>query len=615
LAKNIKKNIKYEKNLSYLQKDFKSFRDELVSYARQHYSDKIIDFSESSLAGLFVDLAAYVGDSLSFYLDHQFNELFLDTAIENKNIEKLIRLAGVEIRGPSSSNAEVKITINVPATLSKNEYVPVANYLPVVKQESIFTSNDGIEFVLTEDVDFSRVNVNGDLIAKIESANILTNGTIESFQISMKGICTSGKTEQETFEIDNSYTPFRTITLNKENITEIISIVDSEGNDYYEVASLTQDTVFKRYDNNNADSFEVAQRLSLIPAPRRFITSRSRQTKLTTIRFGSGKEEQFDDDIIPDPSLHAIRLYGDRKTFTNIAIDPNSFLSTSTLGISPRDTTLKVTYRYGGALEDNVSAGEIKNVKVLITEFSKSIDNQVGANIRDSAIVTNEFPAYGGENEPTIEDLKISAIFGKTSQSRIVSREDLIARVYSMPANFGRVFRVGVFENSNNPHAAQLSILSRNASGNLILSHDTLKENLVTYLSAYRIISDNIDIVDGRIINVGINYEVTIKKGFIYESVIQKINSSLKKYFNIENFQIGQPIIVGEVNNIILNAEGVQSLISLNFVNISNVFNDRIYSNEKFSIIQNLNRGMLFPSLNGIFEVKYPDHDIVGRAI
>ena len=615
MPKNIKKNIKYEKNLSYLQKDFKSFRDEIISYARQHYSDKIIDFSESSLAGLFVDMAAYVGDSLSFYLDHQFNELFLDTAIENKNIEKLIRLTGVEIRGPSPSNAEVTITVTIPATLSKNEYVPVENYLPVIKQETVFTSNDGIEYILVEDVDFSRKDVNGNLIANIVSADVLTNGIIESFKMSMKGICTSAKTEQETFEIDNTYTPFRTITLNKANVSEIISVVDSDGNEYYQVESLTQDTVFKRFDNNNSDGFEVSQRLSMIPAPRRFVMSRSRQTKLTTLRFGSGKEEQFDDDIIPDPSLHAISLYGDRKTFTKISIDPNSFLTTSTLGISPRGTSLKITYRYGGALEDNVSAGEIKNVKILITEFAKSIDNQIGADIRDSAIVTNEFPAYGGENEPTIEDLKISAIFGKTSQSRIVSREDLIARVYSMPSNFGRVFRVGLFENSNNPLAAQLSILSRNPSGQLILSHDTLKENLVTYLSAYRIISDNIDIVDGKILNIGINYEVTVIKGFIYESVIQKINSSLKKYFNIENFQIGQPIIVGEINNIILNAEGVQSLISLNFVNFSKTLNNRNYSNEKFSIVENLNRGMIFPPVNGIFEIKYPEYDIVGRAV
>jgi hypothetical protein len=615
VAKNIKKEVKYKKSLSYLQKDFESFRNELTLYARQHYSDKIIDFSESSLAGLFIDLAAYVGDSLSFYLDHQFNELFIDSAVESDNIERLIRLQGVELRGPSAALVELDIEIEVPSILNNGEYIPDQSYLPTIKSNSVFSNNSGAEFTLIDDVDFNEKDENNNITAEIVSNVINADATVASFRIKKKGLCTSAKTEKEIISIDNTYESFRTVSLSNINVIEVISIIDSDGNDYYEVESLTQDTVFKRFNNNRSDSNYVSQRLTIIPAPRRYIKSRSRNTKITSIRFGSGIEENFDDDIIPDPSLYAIRQYGDRKTFTKTSIDPNSFLSTGTLGMSPRNTKLTITYRHGGGLSDNTSAGSVNNVKILITSFPEIVTTSLASNIRDTLTVTNEFPGVGGENEPSINDLKIAAILGKTTQSRIVTREDLIARVYSMPANFGRVYRVSVRDNVNNILSAQLSIISRNPSGELILSPDSLKENLSIYLNQFRIISDNIDIVDGRIINIKINYTITVIKGFLYESVIQSTNEVIKKYFNIDNFQIDQPVLIGELQNIIINTEGVHSLISLKINNLAG-FNQGVnYSSVKFDIQSNIDRGMLFPPRGGIFELKLPNKNIIGRVI
>lgn len=614
MAQNIKKKIKKQRNLSYLQKDFESFRSELVSYARQHYPDKIYDFSESSLAGLFVDMAAYVGDTMSYYLDHQFNELFLDTAVENDNIERLIRLNGIDIRGPSPSTCELRIEVTIPAALVRGEYVPEASYLPKINSKSIFSADNGTEFELLDDVDFAKTDNTGNYIYKIEDSFINADGSIDSFIISRVGTCSSSKLVTETFEIDNSYVPFRTITLQNEDVAEIVSVFNSDGDEYYQVESLTQDTVYKRYENTRADSDLVQNRIKIIPAPRRFIAKRSSSTGQTTLRFGSGQENVYDDDIIPDPSDHALQLFGDRKTFSTITIDPNSFLKTNTLGMSPRDTTLTVNYRYGGGLSDNISAGEISNVKILRTTFNENIPFNIAGDIRDSATVENERPAVGGEDEPTLQELKLAAVLGKNSQGRIVTREDLIARTYMMPANLGRVYRAAVRDNPNNPFAAQLFILSRDTGNELILSPDTLKENLMLYLSSYRLISDSIDIVDASIINFSIDYIITVNAGYRNDNVLQNVNVALKNFLKIENFQIDQPIIVGEIENIILNTLGVQSILSLRLLNLTGVVDGNLYSDFKFSLQRNVDRGMIFPPRGGIFELKYPNQNIKGAV-
>ena len=615
MAKNIKKEIKKNKNFSYLQRDFKSFRDELVSYAREHYSEKTTDFSEASLAGMFIDLAAYVGDTMSFYLDHQFNETFLDTAIEPINIENLVRLNGVKIRGPSPSSAFIDVTIRVPATTVNGEKVPNPNYLPVIQSNTTLSSNFGIKFYLIDDLDFSKKDINGNYTFEIENGNMLNNGEILDFLLTKTGYFTSGKTYTEELEIGNEKERFRKIVLEKDNINEIISVVDSEGDLYYEVDFLSQDTVFKRLPNTRSDSNSVPERLQIIHAPKRFVATRSYTSGKITLRFGGGDEELFDSDIIPDPSEHAIQLYGDRKNFNKVAIDPNQFLETSTLGIMPRNTNLTITYRYGGGLADNVPAGDITAVNILFTKFKDNVPFNVASDIRDSMTVFNPRDSFGGENEPSLDDLKISAIFGKTTQNRIVTREDLLANIYTMPSNLGRVFRASIANNPNNPLAARVFILSRDRDGKLIVSHDTLKENLAIYLNKFRIISDAIDIIDGIVINFKINYSVTIESHMRPTSVLQKINTSLKEYFKIENFQIDQPVITGEVENIILNTPGVQSIESLKFTNIHGVYEGNSYSNNSFSFAGNIDRGMIFPPAGGIFELKFPNDNIVGKVV
>jgi len=613
MAKNIKKEVKRHKEVSYLQKDFQSFRNQLESFSRQHYGDKIIDLSEGSLAGMMIDLVAYVGDSMSFYMDHQFNELSLETAVEESNIEAHIRQTGIEISGPSPSIVEVTIRIKVPAKLEGSNYVPDPIFIPEVLNETIFLSQGGVAFTLLDTVSFSKKDELGNYIADIDIFSTNSANEVTELTMTTTGTCTSAKTHIQQISIPNTFVPFRKIDLEKTNVIEIISIIDSSEDNYYEVESLTQDTVYERMENTRKDTELVQQRIRVIPAPKRYVKFRSRTSGITTLRFGSGNESKFDEDIIPDPSDHAIKLFGDRKTFSKISIDPNSLLDTNTLGISPKNTVLTISYRHGGGLDNNVASGEIQSVKTLITKFNSSVPSSQVSEIRSTLSVTNRLPASGGENEPSLDELRTTAIFAKTSQGRVVTREDLIARVYSMPSNFGRVFRVSVRDNPSNPLSAQLHIISRDSLGKLILSPDVLKENLGLYLSQYRLISDAVDILDAQIINIAFKYAVNIDVMSNPEVVIQSINSSLKKYLKIENFQIDQPIMIGDIENIILNTRGVLSISSVRFLNRIGTFENRQYSFESYSPTRNLDRGMLFPPRGGIFEFRYPNDDIIGR--
>lgn len=612
MAENIKKQIQVRKDVSYTSRDFESLRNDLKRFVGQYYRDAIVDVSDASLAGMLIDVAAYVGDVTSYYLDHQFNENSLEKAIETRNVERLVREAGVKIGGKAPASGFLDISIIVPAKLTNGEYAPDENLIPKIQAESSFTSRRGITFYLTDDLDFAEVDSSGNLIAKYEVNQSLAGNPV-NFIMTREGFVISSRLKTQKNNISDSFQPFRTITVTDPDATEIVRVVDSDGDEYYEVESLTQSTVFKRMVNNRSDRDLADERIQLLHAPKRFVASRTSSTGNITLLFGSGREDVFDEDVIPDPSEHAIRLYGDKKSLNKITIDPNSFLGTQTLGISPRNTTLTIYYRSGGGLNHNTGISEIDTVSTLLTQFPTGISTTQSTIIRSSVTCNNRFVISGGEDEPTIESLRQIALLNRNSQNRIVSREDLISRVYSLPNNFGRVFRASVRDNPSNTQAAQLFILSRNSSGKLIISPDSLKDNLSKYLSRFRIISDAIDILDGIVVNLGLNYTVTITQGAQSSVVLAAINSKLKNYFRIENFHIDQPIKIGEVENLILNTPDVEAITSISFTNVTGVRGNNVYSNYTFNPKNFIDRGYLFPPVGGIFEIKYPNDDIVGR--
>lgn len=611
----IKNKIKKERNRSFLAKDFDSFRAELLDYARTYFPDRIQDFSEASLGGLFLDMASYVGDTLSYYLDHQFTELNPVTAVERKNILTHLKNAGVKPVGSSPSSVYVKFYIRVPVEQTADmSYRPSLRSLPVIRAGTTCKSATGINFNLTEDLDFSDTDDNGDFIASVTVFTTDDAGNPTQFIMTRSGLCISGNETTDSFNLENQHIPFREITLLSPDISDIISVTDSDGNEYYHVESLSQDTVFKAISNMGTDGQMVPMNLEVISAPRRYTSSFDPTTRMTKIRFGAGDAETLDDDIIPDPSELSLSLYG-KKYFNRFSIDPNSLLQTQTLGISPKSTTISVRYRHGGGISHNVAAGSIRSLNILIIDFLNRPVAAVATSVRSSIEVRNLDPARGGDSAPTLEELRSKISSAKQMQSRIVSKQDLLSRIYTMPNVFGRVFRAGISDNPENPLAAQLYIISKDRFGNLALSPDALKKNLSTYLNEFRLISDAIDILDAKVCNYTINFGIVSAPGSNKSSVVQSVISRIRDVVRIENFQIDQPIVIDDIINVIINTPGVISLVSLDILPKNGVDQGRNYSDFYFNF-ENSTRNKIITAPKGtIFEMKYPEHDIIGTAI
>lgn len=612
---NVKKNLVQKRQRSYLAKDFDSFKSELIQYAKTYFPDKIQDFSDASVGGMLIDFISYVGDSTSFYLDHQFNELGLDTAVERRNVERLIRLAGVKIRGASPAYCDVKFTITVDSLLGSDGYAPNPAQLPIIRNGTRVTSNTNVVFTLRNDLDFSKKDSFGKYLYTSEISSTDSSGNPLTYKVTRTGTCESGSVTEEQFNFGSDATPFKTISLSNPNVNEILIVVDSDGNEYYEVDSLSQDTVFRAIENYNNDSATVENALAVVPAPYRFITRANSDSGFITIVFGSGRADTLDNDILPDPSEVSLPLYGDKKVFPRVAIDPNSLIGSKSLGITPMNTTIRVRYKHGGGISHNVSANTIKVVSNLLTRFNPGITSSKASAIRSSIVVNNESAAQGGENAPTIEDLRTVALSVRNSQNRVVSKEDLIARVFLMPTNFGRAFRVGIQPNPVNPLASLLYVVSRDQNGYLTQSPDTLKRNISTYINEFRIISDSFDILDAKIINIGFTYSVVVDDREDKEGVITKINNSLSEYLKTTNMHIDGGILVSDIVNLILNQQGVVSLDDYNFTSLTGDQDGRSYSSFAINPTTSTRRGVFSPPTGGMFEVKYPDYDIIGNAI
>lgn len=607
-----KTSLKQFRNRSYLAKDFDALRANLVQYARLYYPDRLQDFSESSLGGLLLDMAAYTGDVMSFYMDHQYNELDPDTAIETSNIERMIRSAGVPITGASPATVEATFFIEVPASLVDGSYVPRPGSLPIIKANSTFTSLTGVEFILLADVDFSRKKSDGSFSAEIKVGKLNQNGSPNTFTMAATGICISGTEVTETFNLGD-FSPFKTITLAQNNVTDILSVDDSFGNSYYEVSTLTDDVVYRNVLNTSSDYNDVSDALKLIPAPYRFVSIVDIATRSTTIILGGGDDSNLEDDAVPDPSDFAVS-FPYSKTFSRTSINPLRLLNTRTLGVYSPNSVLTVTYRHGGGLSHNIPPNNLTTVTRLSLEFPLNPSLEIINSVRKSFSVTNTVSASGGENAPTIEELKglISSI--RNSQERIVTREDLLARIYSIPSNFGRPFRAAVRSNPNNPLSTQLFIICRDSSSKLSIAPDTLKENIKKYLAPYRLITDAIDILDSQIINLSFQFDVLIDPSLNQQIVLQTVINELAQQFSSTRFYIDQPIVLSEIQNLIYMTPGILSINNLEFKNLYGTVNQRKYSEVSFDVKSNTRRGLLYPPEGGIFEFKYPEFDIIGRT-
>ena len=617
-----------DKDVKYLNKDFNSFKSQLVDFTQVYYPNTYNDFSEGSPGMMFLEMAAYVGDVLSFYTDTQLQESFLLLAQEKENLYNLAYALGYTPKVTTAASTNLEIYQLLPSKLNLSSvYEPDYDYTLTINENSIFSSTEGIEFYTENQVNFgfsSSFDPTDISVYQYDSSN-----NPEYYLLKKQTLGVSAKLKTQTFSIGAAQ-QFKTLTLFDTDIISIESVVDTEGNIYSEVPYLAQDTIFEEVKNTGANDPELhafnqqtPYLLKVKKVPRRFV-SRFKTDNTLELQFGAGNSDKSDEQIIPNPDNIGLGIK-DGRSKLDVAYDPSNFLHTKAYGQAPSNTTLTITYLVGGGLESNVSSNTITKIETLKTDNKPSLNQSLLTFIKSSVAVTNPQKAIGGSAGDSVEEVRMNAMAAFSAQKRTVTKEDYLIRTLSMPARLGRVAKAYITQDDQisplttevnripNPLALNLYTLGYDKNKKLSTLNTATKTNLSTYLEQYRMLTDAVNIKDAFVINFGLTFEIVTFKNYNNEEVILNCISELKEFFNIDKWQVNQPIIISEVYNLIGNVSGVQSVENISFSNINGV--DVGYSQYKYDFIQATKGGVIYPSLDpSIFELKFPNSDIKGRV-
>ncbi len=616
-----------DKDVKYLSKDFNSFKNQLIEFTKVYFPDNFNDFSEGNPGMMFLEMAAYVGDVLSFYTDTQLRESFLSLAQDRENLYNLAYAMGYRPKTTTAASANLDITQLVPSKPSNN-YEPDYDYALTVNKNSLFGSTEGTTFYTTKDARFGYSSSFEPTIVSIYQYDSNSNPEYYLLKKSVPSI--SGESKSQTFSIGSSE-KFKTITLFDKNIVSIESITDAEGNVWTEVPYLAQDTYFEEVQNLAANDPKLHQYnnqtpylLKLKRSSKRFI-SRVNSDNSMDIQFGAGISSKSDEQIIPNPDNIGLGIK-DGRSRLDTAYDPSNFLYTRAYGEAPSNTTLTVTYIVGGGLRANVNSNTITSVETLLTTNNPNMNAGMMNFVRGSVTSTNPEAARGGGGGETIEEIRMNTMAQFSTQQRTVTRDDYIIRTLSMPAQFGRVAKAFIMQDDQtsplttepnripNPLALNLFTLGYDSNKKLSTLNLATKKNLSTYLEQFRMLTDAINIKNAYVINFSLDFEITAFKNYNNEEVLLECISELQDYFDISKWQINQPISISEVKNLIGAVRGVQTVESVEFLNKSGTAQG--YSQYRYGFKKATKNGIIYPSMDpSIFELKYPNTDINGRVI
>jgi hypothetical protein len=590
--------------INYTSRDFESIKADLENYAKRYYPTTFKDFSEASFGALMLDMVAYVGDQLSFYADFQANESFLDSAMRYDNVIRLSETLGYKNPGAAKSTGLIAVYMLVP--VSSTSRAPDLNYFPILQKGTIITGDNGATYTLINDIDFTNPN-NEVTVARTDS----TTGNPTYFAIKAYGQVVSGQIFEETISVTN-YQRFLRLTLARPNITEIMSVKDSQGNEYLEVENLSQDVVLSQVQNVEATSREaVPYTMRVVPVPRRFVTEHS-PSGLTQIQFGYGSADNLTGDVIADPADVVLNV--DSKPYiTQTTFDPTNLIQTDKFGVVPTNTTLTVTYTANTSVVSNASVGSLKTMVSPRLLFSNRniLSEAVISTMIGSIEVDNETPILGDTSDLTAEEIKVRAFGTYASQNRAVTREDYMNLSYRMPSKFGKIKRVSVVRDQNSlKRNLNLFVLSEDSLGDLTYANSVLKDNLKTWLNNYRMINDTIDILDGKIVNIGIKYEIIPDLDANRFDLIQECNQAIVDNFLTVKFGLGESIFISDIYKVLNDVPGVTDTRSVTLDNKTG----GSYSGLPYDITSNLSndgRYLRLPA-DTVAEVLYPNTDIVG---
>ena len=597
-----------DREIKYINKDFTDFRSQLVEYAKNYFPTTYNDFSPTSPGMMFIEMAAYVGDVLSFYQDMQLQETYLQYAKNPANLYNLAYMMGYRPKVTTTSEVDIEVSHLVDATAMTGQ-PDWAQALQITAGTQLSSTTAGQpKFFIDKTIDFSFSSSYDPTDVVVNSLDI--DGTPDQFKLikTVKAISGEVKTVTETFTVAEK---FKTITIEDTNIIGILSIEDGDSNLWYEVPFLGQDTVFVDTQNTNIeDNGVVPYVLSLQKVPRRFVT-RFTSTGQLQIQFGAGITGQDDEILTPDPTNVGL---GTSQGVSRIdyAYDPSNFLYTQTYGLAPSNTTLTIKYLVGGGVAANVPANTITNIISATTSGTGT-----------GLTFNNPIAAAGGKDGDTVEELRQNSLRAFNEQGRAVTLQDYTVRALSLPSKYGSIGKVYITQDQltnpnsttdsiidSNPLSLSLYTLAYDNSRNLIQSTPTLKSNLKNYLAQYMVLTDAINIKDAFVVNIGVNFDIIVRPNYIGRDVILQCNTVLQSYFDIRKWNINQPINLSNLYTLLDQVKGVQTVQKIEVINLTG---DN-YSEYAYDIKGATRNNIVYPSYDPmIFEVKFPTTDIKGR--
>jgi len=611
-----------KRDIKYVNRDFTSLRNSIVNYAKTYFPNTYTDFTPASPGMMFMEMAAYVGDVLSFYTDNQFQETFIQYSRQTQNLYDLAYMLGYKPKATNAATAVLELYQQLPAITSGSVKVPDYSYALQIPANTTVTSNlsGSLQFLITDKVNFSfSSSTDPTEVTVYETAgNVPTYFLIKKVR---KAISATIKSTQFSF---STPVPFDSRTITDTNIISILNITDSTtGDEWYEVDYLAKDAIYTSIENSNPNDPnytqdpDVANLLKVKSVQNRYATRFLDKTNLQ-VQFGSGMPTDTTEEIIPNPDNVGIGLPTEQMKLTT-AFAPTNFIFTNTYGIAPSNN-LNVNYLVGGGVESNAQANSLQNLNTSNVTFVNSTVSNSGnlANqIFGTLLVTNPEAASGGSDGDDINELRQNSLGSFQSQLRNVTFDDYVVRSLSLPSQYGTVAKVY----ATKPNAASRSVstidlyvLSYNSNKKLVTASDALKRNLNTYLSQYKMINDSIGILDAYIINIGVNFEIITLPGSNSDEVLLKCITVMQSIFEIDKWQINQPILLRTLYVALDAIQGVQTVKLIEIINITNSANG--YSDYAYDISGATANNVVYPSLDPmIFELKYPNSDIQGKVV
>lgn len=643
------------KDIKYVNRDFNSLKNELIEFTKKYYPHSYKDFSDSSPGTIFIEQAAYVGDVLSYYTDQQFKESFIQFSTDRRNLINQAKQLGYKPRVTSVSSTYVDIYQLVPATRDDSidgNYIPDSRFYLTLAPYTTLSSEDGVSFIVEDSIDFAENTTFSPREISVYSRDV--SGAPQFYLAKKTALAYSGKLITKTVSVTGQ-TPFLSIKLNEKNVVKVVNVTDENNTKYHETEYLAQDTIAIEIDNSPLNNQVLSKYKSTTPKILKYIRTENRfvtyidEDDYTYIQFGANTENYQNDVIIPNPSNVGVGMSNIKNL--NISIDGTNVLKSNSYGVSPSDTTLTIQYIIGGGIESNVNVGAIKSISATSfqnnDEFLTDSEYQLLDQIKNSLRVSNVSPSTGGAGPETNEQIRQNAMLNFSTQNRMMSYEDILLRVYSMPSKFGNIAKAYVETNSkrlvaydgliksvvsNNSETIDLSDLqpldrrkfieSPNPFTNnlYVLTYDNNKKltkvneatilNLKNYMSNYKMLTDRINIIDGYIINIGVDFKISVFSGFNKREVLNECINSVTDFFNIDNMTFNQPINLSQLTFEIMKIEGVQSVMDIFVKNLT--IDDGNYSPVAYNISIATQNNIIYPPKDpSIFEVKF-ESDIKG---